>query len=208
MKKFLTIAVFLLLSLTLSSQTEKIDVDFVLYHGVLSADGYGSYPFANRITSAQKTDFPFWYSYATPYWKTLKIGTFTAETHFKINEYFTTGFALSYTYIKEKYPKQQYVSFFACNMNMFSAYLMNKITWYNKQNVKLYTSIYAGYGINHIEVYQTINFEDEPEWNKFDTTNPGYFNFQFSPIGIIIKDQFSLELGLGGQGLLKIGIII
>lgn len=210
MKKFLTIAILFLLSFTVQCQDTSPEFKFGLNYGVGSIDGFSAYPFNTRETSYQNSSlqFPMFYSYANTSWKTMKVGTFNGEFQFKINDFYTTGFALSYTYIKEKYANQTFVTNYVTNMSLCSIYLMNKITWLHKESFNLYSSMYVGYGFNRIETYMTVKPEVGDEYNIFDTSNPMYFNFQFSPIGIVTKGGFMAEIGFGGQGLLKIGFLI
>jgi hypothetical protein len=128
-----------------------------------------------------------------------KIGSFNVEYNLNLLKFYSIGGSLSYTYTRERDVTYQngHAIFFHINSHFISIFINNKFNYVNKKSYKMY----SGFGIGLTKAIREPNVTFTPK-------NIFYFNFQLCLIGISLTNKYPLffELGIGPQGIFKVGV--
>jgi len=154
----------------------------------------------------ENPDYPYFFIVEYHNRKFEKTPTFNLSYHRNFNHFFTLSIIASYTKMTSIY----FDTFDPWNANYY--YYNNQyvtlmvgphFNWFNSKNVRLYSTTSFGLALDFTKSHYWSNsyFKQEPLRSDL------YFDFQISPIGIILYNRINVELGFGGTGFFKFGVI-
>jgi len=148
-------------------------------------------------------NYPYFFMVEYPNRKFEKTPTFNLSYHRNFNHFFTLSIIASYTKMTSIYFDTWY-SYYAYYNNQYVTLMIGpSFNWFNSKNVRLYSTTSLGLGLDFTKshFYNNTYFEEDPLRSDL------YFDFQISPIGIILYNRINFEIGIGGTGFFKFGLI-
>jgi len=174
--------------------------EFGISVGIGSSAGYSTSRYSGLFS---RTPYPFFFNASDNLRSLVKTPTLNVNYYRNINNFFTLSFTASVTQII--YSRFDYwVQDFDYYNNHYVTFMVGpRFNWFNSKNVRLYSTTSTGLGLNcqTSKHWNYNNYEEVPLGCKF------YFDFQISPIGIILYDRINVELGFGGTGFFKFGVV-
>jgi hypothetical protein len=146
------------------------------------------------------------FSYHNEQQQLSKIGSFNLEYCRRFTKVYSLGLSLSYSFSRKRdvwftYQdwNQSNPIFFNIDTHIFSIFLNNKFSYINNSKFNLYSLFGIGFTYGN-RVYNTY----------FVPKDVGYFDFQLGLIGLSLKGKvpFFMEIGIGPQGIFKMGFSI
>ncbi|MBP1672212.1 MAG: hypothetical protein H6Q25_27 [Bacteroidetes bacterium] len=146
------------------------------------------------------------FSYQNEKEELSKIGSFNIEYCRRFTKVYSLGLSLSYSFSRNRevwyaYHDYDYSNpiFFNIDTHIFSIFLNNKFSYINNSKFNLYSLFGIGFTYGK-RAYNTY----------FVPKNVGYFDFQLGLIGFSFKGKipFFMEIGIGPQGIFKMGFTI
>lgn len=129
----------------------------------------------------------------------FKIGSFNAQYYRNITKVYSLGISLSYTFSRKRdveFFGHWDPVFYNVDSHLFSFLIKNKFNYIRNSKYNLYSSI--GIGITNVRRASNLFFEGKQNF---------YYDLHLCFIGISFSKKIPLllELGIGPQGIFKIG---
>jgi hypothetical protein len=190
-----------------SSTNDHVSIpknQFGISVGIGSTGGFCSYVGFIDMDDRGINNYP-WFFYSTDFYRiTEKTPAFNISYQRNLNKFISLSLIASYTKMSNYTTFDSRVFYCYGYDHYISLMAGPKFNWYRSKNVSLYSTVAWGIGLN---IFKRTN----RYLNYYSTETPLYselyFDFQISPIGVVLYDRFNLELGFGGTGFFKLGFI-
>lgn len=179
--------------------------EFGISVGIGSTGGFCSYVGFIDLDDRGINNYP-WFFYSTDFYRyriTEKSPAFNISYQRNLNKFISLSLIASYTKMRN-YTTFDRVFYCYGYDHYISLMAGPKFNWYHSKNVKLYSTAAWGVGLNIFKRTNRFLYYYSLETPTFSEL---YFDFQISPIGIILYNRINVELGFGGTGFFKFGVV-
>lgn len=193
-----------------NSKKSKLKDQFSINIGIGSSVNYLDFPYS--LPTKFRNNYPFFFNAKAEKFSASKSPAISLNYFLVFNKFFSLQLSCSYSNIKANWTEisiSSYTNSFE-EYNLFLFHIGPKFNWYSTKNIRLYSAISYGFGIqsrDYINKYFST-YGGVEDINVYFGNNKSFFlDFQIYPIGVIFNDRYNIELGYGGTGFIKLGFV-